>query len=965
MSGSSSSVHDLLVHFNGVDGATAYTAESGQILTFAADAQLDTAQKMFGTASLLLDGTGDYVTVPNEAAWSLGTDDFTLDFWVRPNISNGTDYILFDSSPTGQIKIQRDTDNTLRAIIGGTAHIFGTWTPANANWYHIALVRSGANAYMFVNGIQLGATWATADYSVTITGGLVIGAKAGGTVLWNGHIDEVSLMCGTAAWVTDFVVPSAEYSASNVKAVSGVTQAATGVLTVDAHGYTGGEEIYVDGIVGMTELNLKWFLVVYINANTFSLTDLDGTAIDTSAYTAYVSGGTVEALYEIDTPYAEDDIDELQFAQKADLMYIVHPNYEPRKLIRSGDANWAVSVYTRTADPFTTAVTNITQADPGVVTAAAHGYENGDIVELWGVVGMTEVNGHAYKVANKAADTFQLTDSVTGANVDTSGYTAYTSGGKTFKSGNMPGAAAFYGGRLFFGGTDDEPESFWGSKAPTNAGVTQYDDFTVGTSEGDGLTFPISSQNNMADRIQWFAGTSRFLGIGTYGGVYKANGGSDSTPISGIDISVSAVEFVGCKYVAPVRVGSSIFYIQRGGLILNNFAFSFMADDYRASSLNIFSDEITKTGMNQLTVQQGVADIIWACTAEGKLIGLTVKTGEEINAWHEHKLGGTDVKVLSVCGEPQPDNKDSLWVVVERTINSLTRRYIEYMDADTVLPEDEDYYTGEANETVDDTYYEAVLYEEAKKLIRVDSSIFLDGLQAMALTPAAVTGTGIAFTTSIDMFAVSDVGRYIIKKKITGAETGRALITAYVSAQQVTCTITETFNSVTAIPSNEWYLTFTSITGLDHLEGESVTAQVDGSDDGVGYTVASGTITLSSPATAAHIGLKYKGRLTTMPLNIGALAGTAQGRITTVNRLGLLFRHTRDTYYGTNLYRLEQVKDRDISPALNRPPRLKTQVDFLNIPDGYDRRKFVHIIQDTADPCTVQGIVPYVDTTNE
>ncbi len=167
--------------------------------------------------------------------------------------------------------------------------------------------------------------------------------------------------------------------------------------------------------------------------------------------------------------------------------------------------------------------------------------------------------------------------------------------------------------------------------------------------------------------------------------------------------------------------------------------------------------------MVQLTVQQGVADIIWACTTDGRLLGLTIKTGEEISAWHEHKLGGTDVKVLSVCGEPQPDNKDSLWVVVERTINSLTRRYIEYMDADTVLPEEEDYYTGEANRVSDDAYYQAVLAEESKNLIRVDSSLSLDGLQAVALTPAAVTGTGIAFTTSIDVFAASNVGRYIVR----------------------------------------------------------------------------------------------------------------------------------------------------------------------------------------------------------
>ena len=73
-------------------------------------------------------------------------------------------------------------------------------------------------------------------------------------------------------------------------------------------------------------------------------------------------------------------------------------------------------------------ITGITQANPGVVTISSHGYSNGDHVIITGVVGMTEVNGKTFKVANKTTNTFELQD-VDGNNVDTSGYTAYTSGG--------------------------------------------------------------------------------------------------------------------------------------------------------------------------------------------------------------------------------------------------------------------------------------------------------------------------------------------------------------------------------------------------------------------------------------------------------------------------------------------------------------------------------------------------------
>ena len=77
-------------------------------------------------------------------------------------------------------------------------------------------------------------------------------------------------------------------------------------------------------------------------------------------------------------------------------------------------------------------VTAITKANPGVVTATSHGYADGDIVILSSVVGMTEVNGKTFKVSNKATNTFEL-ENVDGVDVDTSGFTTYSSGGDANK----------------------------------------------------------------------------------------------------------------------------------------------------------------------------------------------------------------------------------------------------------------------------------------------------------------------------------------------------------------------------------------------------------------------------------------------------------------------------------------------------------------------------------------------------
>lgn len=76
-----------------------------------------------------------------------------------------------------------------------------------------------------------------------------------------------------------------------------------------------------------------------------------------------------------------------------------------------------------TATVVTGTITGITQANPAVVTANAHGHANGDLVYITGVAGMTEVNGRIFTVAGATANTFQL------SGVNSTGYTAYSSGG--------------------------------------------------------------------------------------------------------------------------------------------------------------------------------------------------------------------------------------------------------------------------------------------------------------------------------------------------------------------------------------------------------------------------------------------------------------------------------------------------------------------------------------------------------
>jgi len=71
------------------------------------------------------------------------------------------------------------------------------------------------------------------------------------------------------------------------KTITAVTTASPGVFTSNSHGYSDGEEIYLEGIVGLSGLNGRNFKIASSAANTFQLTYLDGTAVNTTGTRTY------------------------------------------------------------------------------------------------------------------------------------------------------------------------------------------------------------------------------------------------------------------------------------------------------------------------------------------------------------------------------------------------------------------------------------------------------------------------------------------------------------------------------------------------------------------------------------------------------------------------------------------------------------------------------------------------------
>lgn len=749
------------------------------------------------------------------------------------------------------------------------------------------------------------------------------------------------------------------------KTITGITKAAQGVVTSNTHGFLDGDEVYFSGIVGMTELNGQFAIVSDKDANTFKLKDLDGNYISTAAYTTYGSAGSVSRVYEITTPYAEADLWQLKMAQTADLGYICHPFYEPMKLARTGHAAWTLTTYPRTADPFVGALKNITaasQANPCQITVTAHGYVTGQRIRIASIVGMTQLNGSSYYITKVDADKFTLS-TLAGVPVDSTGYTAYSSGG-TVALERFPAAVGFYGGRLHMGGPDDAPDTWWGSKGPNSTtGASQFDDFTIGTAAGDAFTFTITSQNGTSDRMRWFSGTSKHMLIGTSGGVYKANGGSDGAPITPTAIAVAPLSSYGTADQNPIFVGSQTVYMEVGGRTLRSFEFDLLGDSYAAFDKNMLAEEITYGGITQLAFTQGRPDLIWAVRADGVLDSCTFLSKEEVAGWARHYVGG-DGKVLSAAADYQVNNFDRLVVCVERTINGTTRRSIEYTDHDPQMQDITDFYTGV--EATDTLVHKNLMFEKQKEFVRLDGASILDTTQAATLTLSAVSGNAVTATASIASFTAADVGKYIFIKYLTGLETGVAKITAFTSTTVVTVQVLQAFASVNVVASG-WYLLTSTVRGLGHWEGESVDVIADGGVHSA-KTVTGGMITLDYPVRYVIVGFKYLGIGRSLDLEYGAQIGIAQGRPRNIHRLIFKFRNTMGGKFGTTtrqLYKVATIAYRKSQDFTDRPPALFSDVKELPNYDDWKITKRFIFMQDEGLPMTVLGVVPMMDVTTE
>jgi hypothetical protein len=186
-------------------GFETITDRAGKTVYAQGNAKLSTAVKKFGTASLALDGTGDYATLPSQADFNFGTNDFTIEGWFYRSVG-GVQVTLFDlrtSATQNAPWLFITSGGTLAYYVNGSTRISGTGGITAGSWHHVAISRNGTNTRIFVNGSQVGSTWT--DTTNYIQSPVTVGARyTGATEFFNGYIDDVRVSKGVARYTTTF-----------------------------------------------------------------------------------------------------------------------------------------------------------------------------------------------------------------------------------------------------------------------------------------------------------------------------------------------------------------------------------------------------------------------------------------------------------------------------------------------------------------------------------------------------------------------------------------------------------------------------------------------------------------------------------------------------------------------------------------------------------------------------------------
>ena len=752
------------------------------------------------------------------------------------------------------------------------------------------------------------------------------------------------------------------------KTITGITQANPAVVTASSHGYSDGDEVLISGVVGMTEVNGKRFLVADKTTNTFELQDKDGVDINSTSFTAYSSGGVSNKVFELTTPYTTAQLFDLKFAQSADVMYITHPAHEVEKLSRTGHTSWTLTDVDFTKGPMQDANTTDTTLNPGqsavgtgiaLVASAVTGVNSGSGFLSTDVGRFVFLSGGYAKITG-VTDTTNATITIITA-LDSASATANWQLGAFSDTTGHPSCVTFFEQRLVFAGTTNQPQTIFFSRSgdyenmDANIGGTVADD--------DAIIYTIAS--NQVNAIRFMTAT-RTLIIGTAGGEFTVSGGGTDSAITPTNILIKKQSNHGSANVDAIAVGNATLFLQRAKRKIRELAYNFDVDGYIAPDMTILAEHISEGGLTQIAYQQEPNQIVYAVRSDGELVGLTYQREQQVTAWHRHIFGGRFGNA-TVTVTDFANIANGTRIVLTKADGTTTT-----FTSATSATSGKFHTTSSNNQTA--TNLKTLIDADSDFTATVSSNVvtitetlplstgFLTITSLDDATRLTRTNEGKAVCESVAVIPTDDTEYQvyvIVKRTINGATRRFVEILNVFDFDETDNTSFNFLDSALSYSGSA----VTTISGLDHLEGQTVSILANGATH-PDKTVSSGSITLDRSSTDVKVGLAYTSLLQTMRLNAGSQNGTSQGKTKRIYDITVRMFETIGVEVGPDLSNMERIPFRSSADLMDEgiPPFTgDKEVEFRG---NYETDGFIFVRQTQPLPFTILSLYPRL-TTND
>lgn len=419
-------------------------------------------------------------------------------------------------------------------------------------------------------------------------------------------------------------------------------------------------------------------------------------------------GGYIESSpgvpYELATTYTTAQLSRLNFVQNADILTIVHPDHDPKELGRVTDTNWTLTTVSYASTVTAPGALTLTAVGTGagtynkryryvVTTVDADGIESvASPANSINTPSLSQTAGVQIDWADVAGADYYRVYKENTSNATASGIYGWIGDTKVSifddyniapimsdappenrtpftGTDNKPSTVTYYQQRLIFANTNNEPQTIYTTQ------TANYQSLRTSNPprDTDAVTFTIAARQ--VNEVRHILPLDSMI-ILTSGGEWKTTEGQEEV-LAPATIGIRIQSYNGCSWTRPVVVNSTAIFVQEKGAKLRDLNYEFTSDKYTGNDLSIMAEHLFEGyQIEEMAYSAEPYGIIWCIRDDGTLLGLTYQKEHQVWGWHQHTTQGTFESVASIT----EDDRDAVYVIVNRTINGATKRYIERLE---------------------------------------------------------------------------------------------------------------------------------------------------------------------------------------------------------------------------------------------------------------------------------------------